>query len=43
MGGERMFVMKYVGEHVEVYNRLTNEFVLSADTEQEAEHELRES
>lgn len=41
MGGERMFVMKYVGEHVEVYNRFTGQFLFSSDTEQEAEHDLK--
>jgi hypothetical protein len=37
-----MYTMKYVGEHVEVFNRFTGEFILSADAEQEAEHELKE-
>lgn len=37
-----MYSIKYVGEHVEVYSKTTGEFILSADTEQEAEHELKE-
>ncbi len=34
-----MYKIKYVGEHVEVY--WNGQFQFSADTEQEAEHELK--
>ena len=38
-----MYNIKYVGEHVEVYNRFTNEFIFSADIYEEAYDELKES
>lgn len=38
-----MYSIKYVGEHVEVYNKATGQFILSADTYEEAEQELKDN
>lgn len=37
-----MYIIKYVQEYVEVYSKNTGRFLFSADTEQEAEHDLKE-
>lgn len=36
-----MVEIRHVKEHIEVYTKITGQFLFSADTEQEAEHELK--
>jgi len=40
--GDILYKIKYVDEHVEVFSKVTEQFLFSADTEQEAEQELKE-